>query len=101
MKHDWLFMVCLVVSTPCVVSAQGNKPLEDQKVPLQRLLNEDGTLNLKSGFSGSLDHMLAVPLSQNKRARCSPLFIAIISAPRYVRLPSTHLAFSISLWRRT
>jgi hypothetical protein len=37
------------------VLAQGNQELTQPKVPLEQLLNRDGTLNLENGFRGSLD----------------------------------------------
>ncbi len=55
MKYDWLFVWCIVGLVSVRLIAQGTQLQVDKKIPLGDMLNKNGTLDLKSGFSGSLD----------------------------------------------
>ena len=59
MKKQWLLTLCLswlvAFALGKGVLAQDKQELTQPKVPLEQLLNRDGTLDLNKGFHGSLD----------------------------------------------
>lgn len=82
--------VFLVFSLGGSVLAQDERSLPDTRVPLEQLLNSDGTLNLESGIQGSVDRAgWQMVTSPNGKPRFMPASTAqqAVSSAQFMATP--------------